>query len=154
MIFAKKRFQSVMPLYFLEFVSNGAFARSVPLSDFYKSWISGSCDIRLFHRWSDIWSCDIKYVASRHDQRGVCRRKTEAEIKSLLQKWAVLRQKSRFHSDNTGRERLNLMSQARQERKMWKSLMAYEWDKANLWKPFSSHNGPNLLRLKFFNFCL
>ncbi len=37
MVFAKKRFQSMMPLYFLEFVTNGAFSRFVPLSDFYKS---------------------------------------------------------------------------------------------------------------------
>ena len=107
-----------MPLYFLEFVTNGAFSRCVPLSAFYKSYISVSCDIRLFHRRGNIRSRDIKYVASRHDRTGVCRRKAEADIKSLFQKWAVLRQKSRFHSDNTERERLDLMSQARQEREM------------------------------------
>ena len=118
MVFAKKRFQSEMPLYFLGFVTNGAFSRFVPLSDFYKSYILGSYDIRLFHRRGNIRSCDIKYVASRHDQRGVRRRKAEAEIKSLLQKWAGLRQKSRFHSDITGRERLDLMSQVRQERRL------------------------------------
>ena len=102
MVFAKKRFQSAMPLYFLGFVTNGAFSRFVPLSDFYKSYILGSYDIRLFHRRGNIRSCDIKYVALKHDQRGVCRRKAEAGIKSLLQKMAVLRQKSRFYSDNTG----------------------------------------------------
>ena len=58
----------------------------------------------------------------------------QGEIKSLLQKRALLRQKSRFHSDNTRRERMDLMSWVRQERKMWKSLMAYERDRANLWK--------------------
>ena len=74
-IFAKKRFQRVMPLYFLEFVTNGAFSRSVPLSDFYKSLISESCAIRLFHRWGNIRSCDIKYVASRHGQRAFAEEK-------------------------------------------------------------------------------
>ena len=116
MIFAKKRFQSEMPLYFLGFVTNGASLRFVPLSDFYKSSISGGCVIRLFHKWRYIRSCDIKYVAFRYAQKSFSRRKAEAEIKSQLKKWAVLRQKSRFHSDNAERERLDLMSQARQER--------------------------------------
>ena len=102
MVFAKIGFHRAMPLYFLKFVTNGAFSRFVPLSDFYKSWISGICAIRLFHRQGNIRICDIKYVALKHDQRGVCRRKAEADIKSLLLKWAVLRQKSRFYSDNAG----------------------------------------------------
>ena len=118
MIFAKKRFQSEMPLYFLGFVTNGASLRFAPLSDFYKLSISGGCAIRLFHKRGDLRSCDIKYVASRYAQKSFRRRKAEAEIKSLLQKWEVLRQKTRFHSDITGRGRLDLMSQARQERKM------------------------------------
>ena len=118
MVFAKRGFQRAMPLYFLKFVTNRVFSRYVPLSNFYKSSISVICDIRSFHRLRNIRLCDIKYVASRHDRTGVCRRKAEADIKSLLQKWAVLRQKSRFHSDNTERERLDLMSQARQEREM------------------------------------
>ena len=50
MFFAKIGFHRAMPLYFLGFVTNGAFSRVVPLSDFYKSWISGICAIRLFHR--------------------------------------------------------------------------------------------------------
>ena len=49
---------------------------------------------------------------------GDLRRKIWAEIKSLLLTPAVLRQKSGFHPDNTGRERPDLMSQSRQERKM------------------------------------
>ena len=67
MIFAKIGFHRAMPLYFLKFVTNGAFSRFVPLSDFYKSWISGICAIRLFHRQGNIRSCDIKYLASWRD---------------------------------------------------------------------------------------
>ena len=74
MIFAKKRFQSVMPLYFLGFVTNGAFSRFVPLSDFYKSYISGNCAIRSFHRRGNIRSCDIKYV-----RQGTTRRASAEE---------------------------------------------------------------------------
>ena len=77
MIFAKEGFQRAMPLYFLEFVTNRAFSRCVPLSDFYKSWISGICAIRLFHRLRNIRLCDIKYAASRRAQLVVCRRKAE-----------------------------------------------------------------------------
>ena len=65
MIFAKIVFHRAKPLYFLEFVTNGAFSRFVPLSDFYKSWILAICAIRLFHRQGNIRSCDIKYLASR-----------------------------------------------------------------------------------------
>ena len=66
-----------MPLYFLEVVTNRAFSRYVPLSDFYKSYISGSCAIRLFHRLRNIRLCDIKYAATRLAQLVVCRRKAE-----------------------------------------------------------------------------
>ena len=77
MVFAKKRFQRAMPLYFLEFVTNRAFSRCVPLSDFYKSSISGNCAIILFHRLRNIRLCDIKYAVSRLAQLVVCRRKAE-----------------------------------------------------------------------------
>ena len=77
MIFAKRGFQRVMPLYFLKFVTNGAVSRFVPLSDFYKSSISGSCAIRLFHRLRNIRLCDIKYTATRLAQMVVYRRKSE-----------------------------------------------------------------------------
>ena len=60
-------------------------------------------------------------------------RKVCAEYKSLLQKWAVLRQKPHFYSDSAGWAWLDLMSQVRQKRKMWQSLMAHTPDKANLW---------------------
>ena len=76
MVFAKKRFQSVMPLYFLEFVTNRAFSRFVPLSDFYKSWISGICVIRLFHRQENIRSCDIKYLASQREYGAIYEEKS------------------------------------------------------------------------------
>ena len=76
----------------------------------------GAVPLDYFTNGGDIQSCDIKYVASRYAQKSFGRRKAEAEIKSLLQKWAVLRQKSRFHSDNAEQERLDLMSQASQER--------------------------------------
>ena len=76
MIFAKKLFQSVMPLYFLGFVTNGAVSRFVPLSNFYKSWISGICAIRLFHRQENIRSCDIKYLASRMDEGAIYEEKS------------------------------------------------------------------------------
>ena len=66
-----------MPLYFLEFVTNGAVSRCVPLSDFYKPWISGRCAIRLFHRLRNIRLYDIKYAAARLAQLVVCRRKAE-----------------------------------------------------------------------------
>ena len=69
MIFAKGGFQRAMPLYFLEFVTSGSFSRCVPLSDFYKPWISGRCAIRLFRRLRNFRLCDIKYVALRYDQR-------------------------------------------------------------------------------------
>ena len=49
---------------------------------------------------------------------GDLRRKVWTEIKSLLQKWAVLRQKPGFYSDSAGRKWLDLMSQVRQEMKM------------------------------------
>ena len=104
MIFAKREFQSVMPLYFLEFVTNVAFSRYVPLSDFYKSWISGSCAIRLFHRLKNIRLCDIKYLALRRGEGAIYEEKSGQSIKSLPREWAVLRQKSRFHSDFTERE--------------------------------------------------
>ena len=68
MFFAKIGFHRAMPLYFLGFVTNGAFSRFVPLSDFYKSWISRSCAIRLFHRQENIRSCDIKYLASAKEK--------------------------------------------------------------------------------------
>ena len=77
MVFTKKRFQGVMPLVFLEFVTNRVFSSFVPLSDFYKSSISGSCAIRLFHRLRNIRLCDIKYAVSRLAQLVVCRRKAE-----------------------------------------------------------------------------
>ena len=77
MIFAKSGFQRAMPLYFLEFVTNGAFSRCVPLSDFYKSSISVICAIRLFRRLRNIRLCDIKYTASRLAQQVICRRKAE-----------------------------------------------------------------------------
>ena len=68
MIFAKIGFHRAMPLYFLGFVTNGAFSRFVPLSDFYKSWISGGCAIRYFHSQGKIRSCDIKYLASAKEK--------------------------------------------------------------------------------------
>ena len=77
MIFAKRVFQIAMPLFFLKFVTNGAFSRCMPLSDFYKSSISVICDIRLFHRLRNIRLCDIKYAASILAQLVVCRRKGE-----------------------------------------------------------------------------
>ena len=104
MIFAKREFQSVMPLYFLGFVTNVACSRYVPLSDFYKSWISGSCAIRLFHRLKNIRLCDIKYLVLRRGEGAICEEKSGRSIKSLPREWAVLRQKSRFHSDFTERE--------------------------------------------------
>ena len=76
MIFAKKRFQSMMPLYFLRFVTNRAFSRFVPLSDFYKSWISGICAIRLFHRLRNIRLCDIKYLASQMEYGAIYEEKS------------------------------------------------------------------------------
>ncbi len=51
-----------MPLDFLEFVTDKGFLEIVTLSNFYKSWISRSCAIRLFHRQGNIKSCDIKYL--------------------------------------------------------------------------------------------
>ena len=71
MIFTKIGFHRAMPLYFSEFVINEAFSRFVPLSDFYKSWISRICDIRLFHRQGNIRSCDIKYLASWRDEGAI-----------------------------------------------------------------------------------
>ena len=71
MIFAKIGFHRAMPLYFLGFVTNGVFSRFVPLSDFYKSWFSGICAIRLFHEQENIRSCDIKYLASRMDEGAI-----------------------------------------------------------------------------------
>ena len=56
-----------MPLDFLEFVTDGRFLDIVTLSEFYKSWISGRCAIRLIHRKGNILSCDIKYLASRRE---------------------------------------------------------------------------------------
>ena len=103
MFFAKIGFHRAMPLYFLGFVTNGAFSRVVPLSDFYKSSISVICAIRLFHRQGNIRSCDIKYLASRMDEGGDLRRKVWTEIKSLLLKRAVLRQKPHFYSDGAAR---------------------------------------------------
>ena len=76
MIFAKRGFQRAMPLYFLEFVTNGAFIRCVPLSDFYKSWISEICAIRLFHRQGNIRSCDIKYLASAKEKAVISEEKS------------------------------------------------------------------------------
>ena len=64
MIFAKRGFSGNMPLYFSKFVTDRRFLEIVTLSDFYKSWISGNCAIRLFHRQGTIRSCDIKYLAS------------------------------------------------------------------------------------------
>ena len=77
MIFAKEGFQRAMPLYFLEFVTNRAFVRCVPLSDFYKSSISVICAIKLFHKLRNIRLCDIKYAATRLAQMVVYRRKSE-----------------------------------------------------------------------------
>ena len=76
MIFAKIGFDRAMPLYFLGFVTNGAFSRFVPLSDFYKSWISGICAIRLFHRQGNIRSGDIKYLASQRDEGAIYEEKS------------------------------------------------------------------------------
>ena len=76
MIFAKIGFHRAMPLYFLEFVTNGAFSRFMPLSDFYKSWISWICAIRLFHRQGNIRSCDIKYLASRREYEAIYEEKS------------------------------------------------------------------------------
>ena len=76
MIFAKIGFHRAMPLYFLGFVTNGAFSRVVPLSDFYKSWISGICAIRLFHRQGNIRSCDIKYLASAKEKAVISEEKS------------------------------------------------------------------------------
>ena len=66
-----------MSLYFLGFVTNGAFSRCVPLSDFYKSWISGICAIRLFHRLRNIRLCDIKYLALRRGEGEIYEEKSE-----------------------------------------------------------------------------
>ena len=71
MIFAKIGFHRAMPLYFLEFVTNEAVSRFVPLSDFYKSWIYGICAIRLFHRQGNMRSCAIKYLASWRDEGAI-----------------------------------------------------------------------------------
>ena len=60
-----------MPLDFLEFVTDRCFPDFVTLSDFYKSSISRSCAIRLFHRQGNIQSCDIKYLASRRDEGAI-----------------------------------------------------------------------------------
>ena len=76
MIFAKEGFQRAMPLYFLEFVTNRAFSRFMPLSDFYKSWISGICAIRLFHRQGTIRNCDIKYLASAKEKAVISEEKS------------------------------------------------------------------------------
>ena len=65
-----------MPLYFLEFVTNGAFIRCVPLSDFYKSSISVICAIRLFHRLRNIRFCDIKYLASQMEYGAIYEEKS------------------------------------------------------------------------------
>ncbi len=76
MIFAKIGFDRAMPLYFLEFVTNGAFSIFMPLSDFYKSWISWICAIRSFHRQGNIRSCDIKYLASRREYEAIYEEKS------------------------------------------------------------------------------
>ena len=65
-----------MPLYFLKFVTNRRFLEIVTLSDFYKSWISGNCVIRLFHRQGNIRSCDIKYLASAKEKAVISEEKS------------------------------------------------------------------------------
>ena len=76
MIFAKRGFSGNMPLYFSKFVTNRRFLEIVTLSDFYKSWISGNCAIRLFHRQGTIRSCDIKYLASAKEKAVISEEKS------------------------------------------------------------------------------
>ena len=65
-----------MTLDFLKFVTSGRFLEIVTLSDFYKSWISGNCAIRLFHRQGTIRSCDIKYLASAKEKAVISEEKS------------------------------------------------------------------------------
>ena len=65
MVFAKCGFLREMPLDFPEFVTNRLVSDFVTLSDFYRSWISESYAIRLFHNQGNFLNCDIKYMAPR-----------------------------------------------------------------------------------------
>ena len=86
----------MMPLFFLGFVTNGAFSRFVPLSDFYKSWISGICAIRTFHRQGNIRSCGIKYLASQREYGAIYEENlggdkvTASEMGGFVSKIAIL----------------------------------------------------------------
>ena len=80
-----------MPLYFSKFVTDRRFLEIVTLSDFYKSWISGNCAIRLFHRQGTIRSCDIKYLASAKEKAVISEEKSgRSEVYPLSRTQEIL----------------------------------------------------------------
>ena len=63
MVFAKREFAGEVPLYFLEFVTDGRFLEIVPLGVFRKARICGGSAIIFFgdcHRSGDSRHRDIK----------------------------------------------------------------------------------------------
>lgn len=123
-----------MPLTILKFLTSLPVCDFMPLGAFRNSSISKRCDIRFFHEEGNIRADDIKYLASKRVLMTISPGCTWSEVKSLLSKTAVLRQKPTFYTICTGRDRLHLMSLPCPDRELRNIIMSLWWDGDILWK--------------------